>query len=102
MCPALQTFSFQRLRDKIRELLVVRPYNTGSHMTMFLNEDELLELTGKQRASSQQKALRQMGITFRTRADGKTLVLKETVLQLFDVKAASRAPRKFTMNLENA
>ncbi|MCI1005191.1 DUF4224 domain-containing protein [Herbaspirillum sp. C7C8] len=69
---------------------------------MFLTEEELLELTGKQRPRSQQKALNQMGIPFRVRADGKTLVHRETILQLFSVKQTSRPTREFTMNLEKA
>ncbi|OWY35314.1 DUF4224 domain-containing protein [Herbaspirillum aquaticum] len=69
---------------------------------MFLNDEELFELTGKQRASSQQKALNQMGITFRVRADGKTLVLKETIHQLFSEKPPSTPKREFKMNLEKA
>ncbi|QDD65529.1 DUF4224 domain-containing protein [Herbaspirillum seropedicae] len=69
---------------------------------MFLNDEELLELTGKQRARSQQKALNRMGITFRVRADGKTLVLKETIHQVFAVKQSTQPKREFTMNLENA
>lgn len=69
---------------------------------MFLNDEELLELTGKQRSRSQQKALNQMGITFRVRADGKTLVLKETINQVFATKPSTQPEREFKMNLENA
>ena len=69
---------------------------------MFLNDEELFELTGKQRASSQQKALNQMGITFRVRADGKTLVLKETIHQHFSANLPSTPKKEFWLNLEKA
>jgi hypothetical protein len=69
---------------------------------MFLNEEELFELTGKQRARSQQKALNQMGITFRVRADGKTLVLKETIQQHFSAKPPSAPKKEFRLNLDSA
>lgn len=80
-----------------------RPYTATTYgSAMAPIDEELLELTGKQGARAQQKALNQMGITFRVRADGKTLVLKETIHQLFSVKHAGRPIREFKMNLENA
>jgi hypothetical protein len=40
-----------------------------------LTEDELEALTGRKRSSAQAKALRSMGIDFRTRPDGKIIVI---------------------------
>lgn len=48
-------------------------------MSLFLNAEELIELTGKQRRASQIAALRQMGIKHSIRPDGKPLVSRAHV-----------------------
>ncbi|MBW9334529.1 DUF4224 domain-containing protein [Herbaspirillum sp. RU 5E] len=68
---------------------------------MFLTEEELIRLTGKERARSQQKALNKMGIPFRVRADGKTLVLRDAAQAYFDAPAKPIA-KVFRLNLSNA
>lgn len=40
-----------------------------------LTDDEIEALTGRKRCSAQAKALRSMGIDFRTRPDGKIIVI---------------------------
>ena len=49
---------------------------------MFLNPDELVTLTGKERYSAQLRALRLMGIEHRQRPDGSVAVLRAHVEQL--------------------
>lgn len=68
---------------------------------MFLDEIEVVRLTGKERARSQQKALNKMGVTFRVRADGKTLVLRDAAQAYFD-SPAKPAAKVFRLNLSNA
>ncbi|MGH8200719.1 MAG: DUF4224 domain-containing protein [Steroidobacteraceae bacterium] len=47
-------------------------------MSLWLTEDELVELTGYKRQERQRKALSDMGIPFRSRAaDGYPLVLRD-------------------------
>jgi hypothetical protein len=41
----------------------------------FLSNDELIDLTGLRRPTAQARALRSMGIDFRTRPDGKVIVI---------------------------
>lgn len=53
---------------------------TGS---LFLSSDDIYDLTGFKRYSSQIEALRFMGITHRIRADGSPAVLKEHVNSIF-------------------
>lgn len=48
-------------------------------MLLFLQPDELSELTGKVRSSAQVVALRRMGIDHRVRPDGRVLVLRSQV-----------------------
>lgn len=50
---------------------------------MFLTEEELLELTGRQRRDAQVKMLRHMGIDHRVRADGTVVVLKTHIDKVF-------------------
>lgn len=69
---------------------------------MFLTKQELLRLTGKVRASSQQKALNKMGVPYRVRADGQTLVLSESVLQHFAAAESRPKSKGFKLNLSNA
>lgn len=51
-------------------------------MKMFLDTDEVRELTDKSRYTSQVKVLRAMGIEHRTRPDGSIAVLRSHVEQI--------------------
>lgn len=46
---------------------------------MILSNDELVEITGKHRASAQAKELEALGIPFRRRTDGKVIVFSEWI-----------------------
>lgn len=46
---------------------------------MFLSEEEICELTGRQRASAQARSLQSMGIECRRRPDGSVVVLRAVV-----------------------
>jgi len=46
---------------------------------MFLNDQELYELTGKFRRDAQARVLRYLGIDHRVRADGGVVVLKSHI-----------------------
>lgn len=46
---------------------------------MFLTADEVRELTGCQRPSAQERALKRMGIECRRRSDGSVVVLRAVV-----------------------
>jgi len=50
-----------------------------------LTKDELIEITGKVRSSSQVKALRHLGFEVRVRQDGFPLVAREHYLKLMGV-----------------
>lgn len=51
---------------------------------MFLDDEQLIELTGRKRHTAQVLALRHMGIEHRVRADGSVAVLTQHVEKLFD------------------
>jgi hypothetical protein len=56
-------------------------------MSLWLNEDELVELTGYRQRSRQRQALAELGVKFRTRpADGFPLVLRDQFLPAMDGK----------------
>ena len=65
---------------------------------MFLNQDELNSLTGKERPSAQARALRQMGIEYRQRPDGSIAVLRAHVEQIFGLGVSSSNRRKTAPN----
>lgn len=48
-------------------------------MTTFLTKEELVELTGKKLHSSQEAALKCMGITHKKRPDGSVAVLRNHI-----------------------
>jgi hypothetical protein len=54
--------------------------------SLFLTEDEMVELSGFRRSSAQAKALRTMGIEHKIRADGRVLVLRKHIEELFGVR----------------
>lgn len=61
---------------------------------MFLTDHELRELTQRQRAPAQRKALRAMGIEHRTRPDGSVVVLRAHVEKEFGLAPAPTARAK--------
>ncbi|WP_079219369.1 DUF4224 domain-containing protein [Herbaspirillum robiniae] len=69
---------------------------------MFLTDQELIALTGKERPRAQQKALNQMGIPYRVRADGHTLVLDEAVQRHFSIAEPKPKAKVFRLNTSNA
>lgn len=61
---------------------------------MFLTPEELYDLTHRQRAPAQCRALRSMGIEHRTRADGSVAVLRAHVERILDGgQTAARQPK---------
>lgn len=69
---------------------------------MFLDEDELLDLTGYCRRPSQQKALDFMGVVYKIRPDGSLAVLRAHVEKIFCVSAISKVPQRKGPQLEMA
>lgn len=63
-------------------------------MSTFLDDDEIAQLTGRQRRSAQSKALAYMGIEHKTRPDGSLVVLRVHVERLLGEGVVSKAPRK--------
>lgn len=63
---------------------------------MFLTDDELFELTKKQRHPAQARALTAMGVTYRHRADGSLAVLKAHVEAVLGCAPAVPAARRRT------
>jgi hypothetical protein len=57
---------------------------------MFLDRDELVELTGRRRSDAQVRTLCAMGIEHRVRPDGSVAVLLAHVEQLFGATAPVR------------
>lgn len=58
--------------------------------SMFLTHEQLVELTDRQQHASQARVLRSLGIEHRIRADGRVMVLREHVKQLFGVRTDKR------------
>lgn len=56
---------------------------------LFLTDNEVRELTRRERYSAQVRALRRMGIDHRIRPDGSVLVLRSHVESLFSGHVAS-------------
>jgi hypothetical protein len=71
---------------------------------MFLDPQELIELTGRHRRETQKQALRFLGIEHRVRADGKILVLRAHVERQFGESEAAQKPEenKIRWDLLNA
>ncbi len=66
---------------------------------MFLDADELEQLTGKKRRDAQVRALRFMGIEHRVRPDGTVAVSRMHVEQTLGAIAVSekKAPKEFIL-----
>lgn len=65
-------------------------------MTLFLTEDELVELTHRRRRPAQAKTLRAMGIQHVVRADNSIAVLRAHVMRIFgenESGTVARSPR---------
>ncbi len=58
-------------------------------MSMFLTEEDIINLTGKQRRNAQMKELNILGITFRKRGDGSLVVMTAHVEKILDGKIPS-------------
>lgn len=51
---------------------------------MFLNPDEIKQLTGKMRSDAQVRWLRTMGITHKINGNGDPIILKAHIEKVFD------------------
>lgn len=60
---------------------------------VFLNDDELQQLTQKKRHCTQRKVLNAMGIAYKPRPDGTLVVLRSHVERIFGGKV-SEPPKK--------
>jgi hypothetical protein len=68
-------------------------------MSMFLDADEVRDLTNRIQRQAQAKMLRSLGITFKVRADGSALVLRSHVeKELGGGAPAAARTREFTPN----
>lgn len=60
-------------------------------MNMFLDEQELIDLTGKQHNASQAKALRSMGIDHKIRPDGQVIVSRQYIEKVLAGESVSKS-----------
>lgn len=60
--------------------------------SLFLDRDEIAVLTGRQRSGCQARILKTMGVEHRMRPDGRVLVLRKHVEQIFGAPTQRRAP----------
>lgn len=58
---------------------------------IFLDNDEVFQLTGKRQRAAQAQVLRAMAVEHRVRPDGRVIVLRRHVEQLLGVKIDRRA-----------
>lgn len=63
---------------------------------MFLDDDEVVQLTGKQRRPAQARVLTLMGIEHRLRPDGSVAVLRAHVEKLFGGTSTVEKAKKKT------
>lgn len=68
------------------------PHHQIRQSMIFLNEDELIELTKRVRYSAQIRALRFMGIDYKVRPDGSVAVLRSHVDGIFGGIANENKP----------
>jgi hypothetical protein len=59
---------------------------------MFLNDDELYQLTGAKRRDTRVRILRAMGIEHRVRPDGRVIVLRKHIEALLGGELKTKAP----------
>lgn len=67
-------------------------------MLLFLEPDEVAQLTGKVRRSAQVVALQMMGIEHKVRPDGSIAVLKSHVEKVFGGTTPHKTERKIEPN----
>lgn len=67
-------------------------------MSMFLDKEELIHLTGRTRKDAQVRVLRFMGIEHRLRPDGSVAVLRAHVEKSLGGSAAEVVEREFEPN----
>jgi hypothetical protein len=54
--------------------------------SIFLSQDELVELTGRKHRACQARVLRGLGIEHKVRADGRVMVLRQHVKEQFGAR----------------
>ncbi|TCG04617.1 hypothetical protein BZM27_39650 [Paraburkholderia steynii] len=69
---------------------------------LFLTIDEMVDLTGKHKRNSQVAALRSMSIEHKVRADGRVMVLRKHVEQIFGVVTQKGETEEFIANWDAA
>ena len=67
---------------------------------LFLTQDEMVELTGFRYRSKQVIALRMMGIEHKIRADGRVLVLRKHIEELFGLRKRKERVQQWTPSWE--
>ena len=65
-------------------------------MSMFLSQEEIVELTGKKRRPAQVSALNMMGIEHKVNADGRVIVLTSHIENVFGGNMKTRLESKNT------
>jgi len=70
------------------------PGQAQAAVSLFLDTNELSELTGRVRRQAQRGALNFMGIEHKVRPDGSLVVAREHVEKLFGVPALNAKPPK--------
>lgn len=61
---------------------------------MFLDDDDLIALTGKTRRDAQARALDFMGVGYKLRPDGSVVVMRASVEHCFGFGLVSKKTRK--------
>ncbi len=67
----------------------------GSTTSMFLGNDEIIELTNRQRSAAQVRALRTMGIEHRIRPDGTVAILRAHVEHLLGYPTGAKVVKEY-------
>ena len=62
---------------------------------MFLSNDEITDLTNRQRSAAQVRALRAMGIEHRIRPDGTVAILRSHVEHLLGYSAGAKVVKEY-------
>lgn len=65
---------------------------------VFFSDEEIVELTGKKRYSSQRKALNVMGISHVVRPDGSIAVMRAHVEKIFGAQLSERKKKPVEPN----